>query len=97
MSYTHKGFISLGEASTNTTTIEVPHKIMSVTHIDNEIHVVKRYPSNIVYPTHPPKCAPATVVKEIYVVRSGQIVLDRTIRAEVTPAYTVGERIVFPE
>lgn len=71
-----------------------PHKIVSVTLTsEGDIEVVRQYPSNIKYGNG--NSAPDRVIKEIYRVKDGKIVLFTTVEGKHTPAYMVHEKIEF--
>lgn len=70
--------------------------IVSVYLNDNgDLEVIKRYRSDTVLLTYPPKPAPDSIVKEIYKSIDGKIVLSQTIEGKHTPAYSVSEVIEF--
>jgi hypothetical protein len=84
-------------ASAATSTISIPHTIVSVTLTDSgQIEVVRRYPSNLMYMCNPPKPAPDRVTKEIYAVVDGKIAMVKEIGGIHTPATHIPETITFP-
>ncbi len=72
-------------------------KIVSVDLVDGKLVVVRQYPSNMMYMSIPPKPFPDEVVKQTYGVEGGSVVLLDTVTGHHEPAYTVDEKITFPE
>ena len=64
---------------------------------DGRLEVVRQYASHMVYATNPPRSAPDKVIKEIYGVRNGKIVLEEEIRGTHEPSYIVEEQIKFED
>lgn len=72
----------------------MPHKIVSASvTTDGELHIVRKYPSNMSYCNGTP--VPDRVVKEVYRCEGGKIVLAETVVGTHHPAKRIEERIEF--
>ena len=58
--------------------------------------VISRRKSNIMYACFPARMAADSVWKNIFLVKDGKIVFDKTVHAAVEPAHQVGEKIIWP-
>jgi hypothetical protein len=71
------------------------HKVISAEVKDDKVVIVRQYESNITYGNG--KAAPDRVVKEVYSIVDGKIVLEKEVAGTHTPAHYVQETIEFPE
>jgi len=63
----------------------------------NQIELVFRQKSNLMYACNPPRPAPDKVWKEIYGVEDGKIKLLKTIEGKHTPPQYIQEEIKFDD
>lgn len=75
--------------------LHTSHKIVMSRVTEDFVEIIRQYPSNARQSNG--DLFPDRVVKEIYVVRDGKIVLDREVEGTHKPAYQVRESILFPE
>ena len=60
-------------------------RIVSVQHVGNTLVVIRRIESNVLLMSMPPQRVPDKLVKEVWGVRDGQLVLLRTVPGCVAP------------
>ncbi len=70
-------------------------EIISFSHKNGKIEVIKRKPSNHVWMTMPPQKKPDKIMKFIYVSSTEGIVLEKIIEGKHYPARQVEESIHF--
>ena len=62
-----------------------------------KLEIIYRTPSNITYACYPARPAPDTIEKEIWEVKNGKLVFQKSVYGTHTPAHNVPESITFPE
>ena len=64
----------------------------------NQIEVVMREPSNMIYTSNPPRMAADKIWKNVFAVSDdGKIFFKERIDAKVTPEQFIPEKVEFPE
>lgn len=75
----------------------VRHELESAELVDGKIEIIKRCISNPTFTYSNGLTSPDAVIKEIYGVLDGQIVLERTIHGKVVPEQIIEESFEFDE
>lgn len=95
------GVVLTSAQSITANLINPSQTIVSVNIINGKLEVVRRIPSNtclaIWRSDGVSVNSPDSIFKDIYGVKDGAIILERTIQANITPAQTIPESISFPE
>jgi hypothetical protein len=95
------GVVLTSAQSITANLINPSQTIVSVNIINGKLEVVRRIPSNTCLAVWRSDGqfvkTPDTIFKDIYTAKDGQIILEKTIQADVTPSQVIPESVHFPE